>query len=475
MRTPNKLYLMRWALVALLVSVTMLGAGGGAVLAQDPGGNTGFKLPRPALFGERAAVDAHVAAAAALPPGAPVNGLVCTTSANGTFSLTARTGYIVLPDGNVVFMWGFSSDANAFQHPSPALCVNEGDTVTVVVHNTLPEAISLIFPGQENVLANGTPVQPQFDGGGNLTSLAQTAPSGGSVTYSFLATRPGTFLYQSGTNPLKQVNMGLFGALIVRPQAGANFAYNDELRPAGTANRTQFNPDAEFLMLLSEIDPMLHTAVEQGQPYNMADYHERYWMINGRSFPDTMADNGATWLPNQPYGALLYIHPFNDTVGDPAYNPYPALVRYLNAGTEDTDYHPHGNHQRVIAQDANLLIGDTGQDASYEKFAVMVGPGQTWDMLFDWRDAENWDPETNPIPVIIPQLQNLVTGPWYSGSPYLGNTDTLPVGQQALNQCGEYYHISHSHQLQKITAWGMVLSGFITFTRIDPPLPNTCP
>ena len=46
---------------------------------------------------------------------------------------------------------------------------------------------------------------------------------------------------------------------------------------------------------------------------------------------------------------------------------------------------------------------------------------------------------------------------------------------QALNQCGEYYHIAHNHALQQITAWGVVMSGQITFTRIDPPLPNDCP
>ena len=160
---------------------------------------------------------------------------------------------------------------------------------------------------------------------------------------------------------------------------------------------------------------------------------------------------------------------------DPNYNPYPALVRYVAAITEDSGHHPHGNHQRVIAQDANLLVNDQGQDTSYEKFTTLVGPGQTWDMLFDWRDDNDWDPVTNPIPVTIPQLQNLTVGPYYSGSPYLGDIGNLPVGTQALNQCGEYYHISHNHQLQKITAWGMVLAGQITFTRIDPPFPNTCP
>ena len=117
-----------------------------------------------------------------------------------------------------------------FQHPSPVLCVNEGDTVTIVLHNTLPEDVSIIFPGQENVLANGEPSQPQFDGGGDLTSLAPVAAAnGGSMTYSFVASKPGTYLYESGTDPtVKQVNMGLFGALG---------------RPAGSSSRLGLQRD----------------------------------------------------------------------------------------------------------------------------------------------------------------------------------------------------------------------------------------
>jgi hypothetical protein len=42
----------------------------------------------------------------------------------------------------------------------------------------------------------------------------------------------------------------------------------------------------------------------------MNNYTPRYWLYNGRSFPDTIAPNGAGWLPDQPYGSLIYIHPF---------------------------------------------------------------------------------------------------------------------------------------------------------------------
>ncbi|NLE44309.1 MAG: multicopper oxidase domain-containing protein [Chloroflexi bacterium] len=398
----------------------------------------------------------------------PTTGVICTTDPTATFSLTTMEGHITLPDGNSVHMWGFSESGQPFQHPSPVLCVNEGDTVTVVLHNTLSEPVSIVFPGQENVLANGRPAQPQFDDGGDLVSLTDAAPAGGTVTYSFVADRPGTYLYQSGTDPALQVNMGLFGAMIVRPSMGAEYAYDSA--------STKFNPYTEYVMVLSEIDPALHMAVEQGQPFNMSNYTPRYWLINGRSFPDTIAPNGATWLPYQPYSSLVHIHPYNDVdVGLPAYNPDPALIRYLSVGSEDYPHHPHGNHELVIGRDGNLLAGPLGEDTSYEKFTVIIGPGQTMDALFQWEDVEKWEPINNPIPVTIPQLQNLTFGTFYSGSPYLGNLDTLPVGTQALNQCGEYYHIAHNHALHQITAWGVVLSGHITFSRIDPPLPNECP
>ena len=414
----------------------------------------------------------------------PPTGLICTTDPSDAFTLTTKDGQVSLPDGNVVYMWGFSAGDDPFQHPSPVLCVDEGDTVTVILHNTLAEDVSIVFPGQEGVLANGEPAQPVFNGAGELTSLAPVATAnGGSVTYSFVANNPGTYIYESGTEPAKQINMGLYGALVVRPAMnvydGAGnlveaYAYNDP--------DSRYKPSTEYLLIISEIDPMLHVAVEQGYLYDMNNYTPRYWMYNGRAFPDTVASNGATWLPNQPYGALVYIHPLdeNEFLEDGVtpnlnYNPYPALIRHLNVGTMNYSHHPHGNHGRLIAWDGHLLKSPDGAwDMSGEEFAVTIGPGQTTDSLFAWKDVEGWNPVDNPIPIDIPQLQDLTVGQFYSGSPYLGNIDNLPVGTQALNQCGEYYHIAHNHALHQITAWGVVLSGHITFARIDPPIPNTC-
>ena len=399
---------------------------------------------------------------------APTDGIVCTTSANGTFTLRTETGYIGTSDDNTVFMWGFSVSGQPFQHPSPVLCVNQGDTVTVILQNTLNEDVSLVFPGQENVLANGVLAEPQFDGNGALTSLAPVAPAnGGTVTYSFVVSRSGTFAYQSGTDPDRQVRMGLFGALIVRPTR----TYSDPIASYIYENGgVVIKTGKEFIVMLSEIDPYLNQAVERGEPFDMSMYKPRYWLINGRGFPDSIAPNFAAWLPSQPYGSLARINPYDETA-----NPYPALVRYLNFGTMEFPFHPHGNNGRVVGRDGYPLINENGDDLSFDKFAVNVGPGQTWDVTFDWRDAEGYSEQSNPVPITIPNLQNMVFGMYFSGSPYLGASGTTPVGETAMTQCGEYYIIAHNHALFQLDSWGVPMTGPATFTRVDPPLPNNCP
>jgi FtsP/CotA-like multicopper oxidase with cupredoxin domain len=306
--------------------------------------------------------------------------------------------------------------------------------------------------------------EPQFDTAGNLTSLVKAAPPGGSVTYKFTASQPGTYIYQSGTEPGKQVQMGLFGMLIVRPTGHPDWAYNDAA--------TQFNPNTEFMLLFTEVDPFLHQYIEHNQPYDVTQLHSRYWMINGRTFPDTIQQNGSTTLPQQPQGALIHIHPKDVS------NPLPALVRYASVGSHDYPFHPHGMHGRVIARDGRELQGPAGEDLSYEKFTVLLGMGQTLDATYIFTDIEKWNPNTNPIPVPLPQQQNLTykgNATWFSGSPYLGSKGPLPTGVTQYNQCGEYYQAWHNHDLWQAANYDAGFGGQFTLERIDPPMPNTCP
>ena len=323
------------------------------------------------------------------------------------------------------------------------------------------------------MLANGAPAQPEFNGPSSaLSSLTNSAAVNGSVTYSFTAGNPGTYLYESGTDVGKQVQMGLYGALVVRPTGHPDWAYSN-----GTLAFGQFDPSTEFVMLLSEIDPNLHSAIELGQPYDVTTLHPRYWLINGRAFPDTIAPNNAAWLPNQPYSALMHVKVTDSNVNP---NQAPALIRYLNAGSRNHPFHPHGQNGRLLARDATPLFDGGGNDLSYETFAFTIGSGQTWDQTYHYDNQEHFDSTGNPIPVTMPQLQNLTfkdAATYYSGSPYLGKKGQLPVGTTSYNQCGEYYMVMHSHALYEVANYDAGFGGMLTLERIDPLTPaqgTTC-
>lgn len=422
-------------------------------------------LPLALVF---AAALAYVAWPSSASGASPTSGMLCTTSPvvsnHESFTLAAVDGYSSMADGNTIYMWGYTLDGGAYQAPGPTLCVNQGDTVTVTLNNTLPEPVSIIFPGQESVQANGAPAQPVFDGSGTLTSLTPAAPVSGSANYSFVASQPGTYIYESGTDPGKQVQMGLYGVLVVRPAGHPDWVYNDAA--------TQFNPANEYVMLFSEIDPFLHQAVERGQPYDVTQLHSRYWEIDGRTFPDTIQANNSATLPQQPQSALVHIRPKDLT------NPLPAVVRYANVGMHNYPFHPHGMHGRVIGRDGRELTSASGLDESYEKYTVQLGMGQTSEATYVFTDIERWNPTTNPIPVSLPQQQNLTyknNATWYSGSPYLGYTGYLPTGVSTFNQCGEYYQAWHNHALYQAANYDAGFGGQFTLERIDPPLPNSCP
>ncbi len=407
-------------------------------------------------------------AASAAPP---KQGLVCTDGAlagtTRTFDLATSDGYIYTPDGNTVYSWGFTATAD-FQLPGPALCAKEGETVVVNLTNNLPVPVSIVFPGQEGVSATGGSCPA-----GACLFTREAAASGGTVSYTFSANRPGTYLYESGTNQPLEVEMGLYGALVIRPALGNQFAYD--------AARTEFDPAREQVLVLAEVDPVLHLTVERqvqaATPVRIdpTTRHVRYYLVNGRGFPDTLYDNSVPWLPNQPYGALVRVQPVDLVAAKPA------MIRYANAGFDNHPFHPHGNHMVVIGRDGRLLQGPAGEETSFQDFTRTVGAGQTYDLLFKWIFADDassglngqgWNPTTNPITATIPSYRNLMfkdDDTYYGGNPYLGYRGTLPTGVVSQNVCGEYYFPWHSHALNEFVNFDEGFGGMATLLRVDPP------
>src|SRR6516162_5585359 len=157
-------------------------------------------------------------------PGITAAPPVAGSTSTSTFNLTAASSYISQPDGAQIYSWGYGCAAATatfvpaafatlgfcptMQVPGPTLVVTEGQTVTVTLTNNLPGATnaSIVFPGFQVKPSGGVP--------GLLTN---EATPGTSVTYTFVATSPGTRAYYSGTQADFQIEMGLYGAIVVLP------------------------------------------------------------------------------------------------------------------------------------------------------------------------------------------------------------------------------------------------------------------
>jgi FtsP/CotA-like multicopper oxidase with cupredoxin domain len=342
-----------------------------------------------------------------------------------TFNLTAQPAYISQPDGQMVYSWGYGCSSTTgitfvpatiaratcptMQVPGPTLIVTEGATVTVNLTNNLPTSAgntSILFPGFSVTTT-----------GGVTGLLTQEAAPSGTVTYSFLASTPGTRAYYSGTQGDLQVEMGLYGAIIVLPStaqtgcttvgsvpahyvAPGNTAEVDfRLAPSAYDNpRTCY--DREYLFQFSEMDPNIHhqaqaqVAAKTGCVAGAAGcslevatepYHPAYFMINGRSMPDDMDPNYATEYPHQPYNGNPHMHP-GELV----------LLRIIGQGRWQHPFHEHGNHVRVLGRDGNLILASTTAGdvnlAGPLLFTTTTTPGQAMDGIFYWTGKGlNWD------------------------------------------------------------------------------------
>lgn len=406
------------------------------------------------------------------------------------FQFSAGAGELSTPDGGSVHFWGYEDLGNHEgvglpQYPGPTLILQQGDNVSISLTSNLPfgRCTSIVFPGLQ-VAASG----------GAAGALTQEACPGDAtpVEYTFTASEPGTYMYYSGTDPELQIEMGLVGAIIVRPDMDTGLATGYAYNHADTAF------DHEVLFLLTSMDPRLHQLAEQNR-FDEIDLTARkavYWFINGRAAPDDLADPFVGWLPHQPYNCTPRITPGQHI-----------LVRIIGGDQDQHPLHLHGNHYYEIARYGRMLASSpsSGPDLQRGKFTTLSVPGQTVDALFGWTGEKlGWDiygstldgmPAHNCIdndndgyadadsdhpmewcadhnkkfPVTLPENQNLAFGGWWSGSPYMGSDEPLPPGEGGLNPNSGYFFMWHSHTEKELTNFDIFPGGMLSMMVVEPP------
>ena len=387
---------------------------------------------------------------------AAVPGITGTSSTAGIFDLTAQTAYLNQPDGAAVYAWGygcvsgssptfvpkasfaFTPTCNTMQVPGPTLVVTEGQTVTIHLTNNLPTAAgntSILFPGF-NVATSCTGTSPA----GQQGLLTCEAAPNSTVTYTFTASAPGTHAYYSGTQGDLQIEMGLYGAVVVLPaNPPGNCANGTSITNLygkmdyGTANHIDGFPeqdfrlstaaydhpkscyDREYLFQWAEMDSRIHKQAEAqvlaksgcaagtmgcSLDVQTEPYHPAYFLINGRSMPDLMDPNYASEYPHQPYNGNPHMHPGELT-----------LIRTVGQGRWQHPFHEHANHVRILARDGNLILSPTNPTASlagHLMFNTDTTPGEAFDGIFYFSGRGlNWDPFGHHPPGTSSQVSQL--------------------------------------------------------------------
>lgn len=270
--------------------------------------------------------------------------------------------------GPAIAMWGYADCTSGFSScgaattPGPALRVPAGETtLTVHLRNALPAPPNGSAP-QTSLVINGLvkPMAPVWDSGQSGARPSPTArvrsfdaeakPTGNDAIYLWPNVAPGTYLYQSGTQPQVQVQMGLYGALT------HNFA---EAAPPSTRAQA-YNGlayDNQSTLLYSEIDPDLHAAVSGGTygtggtVTSTLGYTPRYFLINGKPYQ---------------IGAPTVV---------PEGNAGTTLLRLLNAGLTTHVPMIQGNYWNVVAEDGKAYPFPRNQ------YTALLTAAKTMDVL----------------------------------------------------------------------------------------------
>jgi len=241
--------------------------------------------------------------------------------------------------------------------PGPRITVLPGDTtLTINLTNDLTVPTSIVIASQNQVPS------PVFvmdsEGRQRVKSFAaETAGNGGTGVYTWTGLKPGTHMYESGTNPGKQVAMGLYGAMTHDEAVGQAYPGIDY--------------DAEVVIFYSDLDPQMIT-YDVSRPMQ---YDPRYFLLNG------VADGSLTL----PAGAI------NDRV----------LLRFLNAGLRYHGPELLGPHMQLVAEDGNPY------PYIREQYTAMLPAGKTKDAI--------WIPTGSGDFPVLDQFHSLTDGDLLGG------------------------------------------------------------
>lgn len=318
--------------------------------------------------------------------------------------------------------------------PAPLMAIDEDDEFFLTLSNPGMIMRPDLFE-QHTVHFHGYPNASSFFDGVPDASIAINIA--GSFTYYYTAPDAGTYFWHCHITPPEHLQMGMVGQLYVRPRqnrlgagvdlgagllaankraavapgadgrscsdilctgqtpvpasaalvtgatgvtGGGKYAYND-----GDGS-TRY--DVEYPIQMMGFDPNFHYVGMTFNPEAFADMKDKYFLLSGRGYPDTVNESPISTLssdgvqrPSQPLPTLIKIDKTNGQTR--------ALLRLsMLSVTEHVTLATIGVPMRVIAQNARLLRDLAGGDTTFLTNSITMGGGESTDVILDVSDPQ---------------------------------------------------------------------------------------
>ena len=299
--------------------------------------------------------------------------------------------------------------------PAPLMAIDEDDEFFLTLTNVGMIMRPDLFE-QHTVHFHGYPNASSFYDGVPDASVAINI--GGSFTYYYLAPDAGTYFWHCHITPPEHLQMGMVGQIYVRPRqnrvsssttlysalnaqqgdlrtacnsatdvvctnplpfggdngvkGGGKYAYND-----GDGSTAY---DVEYPLQIHGFDPNFHFVGMTFNPEGFADMKDKYFLLNGRSYPDTVT---AGPLETQAAdGQVHFSQPLSSIISIPAGKR--ALLRISDLDvTEYQTLASLGIPMKVVGYNAKLLRDQEGHNLYYTTNSITLAGGESLDVILD--------------------------------------------------------------------------------------------
>ena len=319
--------------------------------------------------------------------------------------------------------------------PAPLMAIDEDDEFFLTLTNVGQVMRPDLFE-QHTVHFHGYPNASAFYDGVPDASVAINI--GGSFTYYYLAPDAGTYFWHCHITPPEHLQMGMVGQIYVRPRqnrvqaghslfAGLNAQQGDNRTKCDRSDILCSNPappsdngatrladgtlcsgsarsgatpkyayndgdgstcyDAEYPLQIHGFDPNFHFVGMTFNPEGFTDMKDKYFLLNGRSYPDTVTPGPlATQTTDE---VMHFSQPLPSIINIPVGGK--ALLRIADLDvTEYQTLASLGIPMTVVGYNAKLLRDQAGNNLYYKTNSITLAGGESLDVILDASDTSKY-------------------------------------------------------------------------------------